>query len=764
MSSHARTTASRPEASSRAWPLVIAALALFAAAVSAQEPPAEPAINTRQDRSPKIRQERNGDLVFRNEHLVALLVRGADGYGPLYIYPATRPTQPYSRPIAVAPALAEVGSAAFRPTDADVVSGGRRVVLRGGPGGAEVELSIDDEPWLAWQVRAQPAAGAGVSRLAPLPLLAGHAGWREALFPGVAFVEGDPTEPRSPQAGRTWTGEPYEITVPLIAISQGGSTVAQMWDPRAAGPLGRPGASVRSPAPDAADTRHRIEVFAPAGDQPVDAAGEAVTLRGRILVLRDEGAPAQAIRQWHRAFIENPGGRDPRVSFPTGFDDARRKARAAYVRGTDSSDPTARGFAALALLMEAGFGENGAVREQADRALARAREAGPLEPLLAYRAGGVLPSLDAEARRARAVVRDQLANGGWPLPSPEATRELGDVTRQLLPLLRYAALTGDSDPIGAATRALELIDPKPYGLDTSAYRIPKAAFGSTAAGSTELSAAAEAVECFLLAYQVTGERSHLDAARYWADSGLAFVYHWGDRQRPALFGAARPFFGREDSAPVTAAQPVGLEFARALLLLDRVRPDDLHERAARAILASALAQQNAEGLVPTGWQVRDGQPVGPPVLPDGIINAMYALWGYWPDVDHVRLRAGADRMFVASGAVISRPWTSSMRVRLDLKWLPGEETFTTITGVTDRPVSVEYNSRELLFTGIPLDRRFLPEVESEAQEGWHYDPERAMLILRLRHTGRQDHLEVRWQDPRKRYPVERVDLRVNRRR
>src|SRR3712207_9301527 len=77
---------------------LIAALSVAARAQTARP-------DTRGDRHPHVRRDREGRFVFRNEHLVAVLDRAGDGFGGLRVYPASRPTQPTSEPVALIPTL-----------------------------------------------------------------------------------------------------------------------------------------------------------------------------------------------------------------------------------------------------------------------------------------------------------------------------------------------------------------------------------------------------------------------------------------------------------------------------------------------------------------------------------------------------------------------------------------------------------------------------------------------------------------------------------
>jgi hypothetical protein len=287
------------------------------------------------------------------------------------------------------------------------------------------------------------------------------------------------------------------------------------------------------------------------------------------------------------------------------------------------------------------------------------------------------------------------------------------------------------------------------------------------AGTADLTVARQLAECFLLAFQMNGERTYLEPARYWANSGLSFVYLWGDVAHPAQRFAtleAVSAGGEPNPSAAVVSQPVGLEFARVLRALARIRTDELYDRVAEGILASAMRQQYATGedagLLPEHWDVAENRAGGAKVNPWPLLKVMYLVDGLDPYVSQARVRVGSDRLFVASGATIESADTTATRLRLKLKWLPGQDSFTTLTGVPALPLRLEYNSESLFSFGIITRRNLLPETTSETAPGWFYDPDTGFLIVRLRHTGDDDHLEVRWPDPRERAAVNRADRAV----
>jgi len=737
---------------------------------------------------PQAVRLRDGNIALRNPLLVAVLVKGEKGYDRLAFYPAPRPGAEELLPVAVASLAQFAGSGdtaatpSFAPSD--VTLRGNSVVLSGSAQAqgttwtTTVTLEIGDDPWLSWQIATRPAAAASVARFTPLALRSSGEGSREALFPGVAYVGALQAAPGGP-----YTPDPRRITVPVMAVSQDEVTTALMWDPRQPwGGTGLPGATFQPSNAAEADSVNRMDLFVPSASGSLSLqAGQELRLSGKVLVLRERANPVAAVRNWTSAY-----GLGGKPVYPRNFDAERRLSRQAFTRrlwvasapgwkySTEAPDAVAYPFGVQALLMDAGRERDRSaaadLRLQAEQVVGALQMQGPLDPTLAYRTGGVPASLEAERDRISEIIREQLPDGSWLFapgasrltrPAADAVVDLRVLAANALPVLRFAARTGDSDAAGAGRRAMDFLMRSLIPGAGVARPVP--------AGTAELTVARQLAECFLLAFQMNGERNYLEPARYWANAGLSFVYLWGDVSHSAQrFGTVSLISEGGDARPVSpvVSQPVGLEFARVLKALSRVRPDDLYDRVAEGILSSAMRQQYAAGedagLLPESWDVVENRAAGAKLNPWPLLKMMYLVDGLDPYVSQARVRVGADRMFVASGATIENADTTATRLRLKLKWLPGQDTFTTVTGVPELPLRLEYNSEALLSFGVVTRRNYLPESASEAAPGWFYDPDTGFLIVRLRHTGDDDHLEVRWPDPRERAPVNRADRGVRR--
>lgn len=742
--------------------------------------PLPAAIRAEGGNRPQAVRLRDGNIALRNPLVVAVLIKGEKGYDTLAFYPAPRPGAEEPLPVAVA-SLAQItagtGDAAapsFAPSDITLRS--NQVLLTGTVQSqgvtwtTTVTLEINDDPWLSWQVATRPSAAATVGRFTPVALRSGGEGSREALFPGVAYVGALQAEPGGP-----YTPDPRRITVPVMSVSQDGMTTAVLWDPRQVwGGSGLPGATFQPSHQAEEGSLNRMELFVPsAGGSLALQAGQELRLTGKVLLLRERANPVAAVRHWIAAY-----GLGGKTEYPRNFEAERRLSRQAFTRrlwvaaesgwkfSADATETQSYPFGVQALLMDAGRERDRTIaaglRQQAELAVGALQTHGPLTPTLAYRTGGVPASLEAERDRILEMAREQLPDGSWLFapgaahgvrPDPDAPVDLRVLAANALPVLRFAARTGDSEAAGAGRRAVDFL---------MHSQIPGAGIARPVPGGTaDLTVAQQLAECFLLAFQMNGERNYLEAARYWANAGLSFVYLWGDVAHPAQR------FATVDSVAegkAMVSQPEGLEFARVLRALARLRTDELYDRVAEGILSSAMRQQYATGedagLLPEHWDVLENRASGGKVNPWPLLKVMYLVDGLDPYVSQARVRVGSDRLFVASGATIEDADTTATRLRLKLKWLPGQDSFTTFTGVPGLPLRLEYNSESLLSFGVVTRRNYLPETTSETVPGWYYDPETGFMIVRLRHTGDDDHLEVRWPDPRERAPVKRTDRAV----
>lgn len=113
---------------------------------------------------------------------------------------------------------------------------------------------------------------------------------------------------------------------------------------------------------------------------------------------------------------------------------------------------------------------------------------------------------------------------------PKGDTTLGTCTfqrKRAIALWRYARLTNNRSVYGRAQKALEYIDRsfrRPEGAQT--WEVPL--------HCPDILAAGYGIQLYLEAFRVTGERRYLDRARYWARTGLPFIYLWEAPDRPTM--------------------------------------------------------------------------------------------------------------------------------------------------------------------------------------------------------------------------------------
>ncbi|WP_337175153.1 hypothetical protein [Paludisphaera sp.] len=240
-------------------------------------------------------------------------------------------------------------------------------------------------------------------------------------------------------------------------------------------------------------------------------------------------------------------------------------------------------------------------------------------------------------------------------------------------MLRKAAYSGDRAAVDEGLRLLAILrdrfrDGVPRGAQT----------WEIALHTPDVLGSAYLVRAFTLGYELTGDASFLEVARYWAWTGVPFVYlvNPTDETGPGAVGpyATIPVLGSTNwVAPNWIGLPVqwcGLVYADALIELDRHDPEGPWSRLADGIAASGILQvypmgHPHQGLLPDSFtlreQVRNPADINPGTLQPGAL----------------RLLAGTDsrpyqfRALRSSGLWVTAP--GSVRVESDA---PGEAVLT----------------------------------------------------------------------------------------
>jgi len=233
-------------------------------------------------------------------------------------------------------------------------------------------------------------------------------------------------------------------------------------------------------------------------------------------------------------------------------------------------------------------------------------------------------------------------------------------------LLEAAAVCGDPELIKEGLRVLR-------ALDKFANTVPRGAqTWEVPLHTPDILAAAHLVRAYNLGYELTGDAHLLEQARYWAWTGVPFVYLIQPTTEPVgLYGTIPVLGATQWVAPNWMGLPVqwcGLVYADALYRLARHDPTGPWKQLADGITASGVQQtwprgSNAErqGLLPDSFALRAQLRNDPAINPGTVQANAITLFNRPPLYDFHAFRAtgllvhapGAIRNAVEEGGRIS---------------------------------------------------------------------------------------------------------------
>lgn len=214
---------------------------------------------------------------------------------------------------------------------------------------------------------------------------------------------------------------------------------------------------------------------------------------------------------------------------------------------------------------------------------------------------------------------------------------LGQAAHPSHVMLRAARLTGDPDLARHALEAMKQME---------RYALPRGAqMWECPLYQPDILASAHAVRAHCEAYRLTGDPEYLDAARYWAWTGLPFLYLWGRESHPTQRYNVIAVIGSTFHTHSWIGLPVvwcGLVYAYALQ--DFAQYDDsLDWRSiAEGITVSAMHQQYTDGPMrgtyPDSWNMVENAPKPADINPENILVNAFRLKGPSPHIRHAWLQ------------------------------------------------------------------------------------------------------------------------------
>jgi hypothetical protein len=195
----------------------------------------------------------------------------------------------------------------------------------------------------------------------------------------------------------------------------------------------------------------------------------------------------------------------------------------------------------------------------------------------------------------------------------------GFTSSAVVSLLEAAAFCGDRELLDAALARLRAMDKFRNGVPRGAqtWECPL--------HTPDILASAHMVRAYTLGYELTGDPGFLEQARYWAWTGVPFVYLVDPTPQPVgLYGTIAVFGATGWHAPVWMGLPVqwcGLVYADALYRLVRHDPKGPWKQLADGITLSGIQQtwpsedRDLQGLLPDSFVLRAQKRNGPAINP-----------------------------------------------------------------------------------------------------------------------------------------------------
>jgi hypothetical protein len=276
--------------------------------------------------------------------------------------------------------------------------------------------------------------------------------------------------------------------------------------------------------------------------------------------------------------------------------------------------------------------------------------------------------------------------GGPDYGKTHTTNEANGLTSSTVAnLLEAAAFAGDRELLDAALARLRAMDKFRQGVPRGAqtWECPL--------HTPDILASAHLVRAYTLGYELTGDRDFLEQARYWAWTGMPFVYLVNPTPEPiGLYSTIAVLGATSWRAPVWLGLPVqwcGLVYADALYRLVRHDPKGPWKQLADGITLSGIQQSwpsedlNQQGLLPDSFVLRAQKRNGPAINP-ATVEACAAQLFNRPAYDFWSFRKSGLR--VHAPGQIKRAKEDAGRVSFEVEsWVKGPY-FALINGLSQK--------------------------------------------------------------------------------
>lgn len=266
--------------------------------------------------------------------------------------------------------------------------------------------------------------------------------------------------------------------------------------------------------------------------------------------------------------------------------------------------------------------------------------------------------------------------------------------RSMVAILEGAAFSGDRQLIDAALTMLDQV------ISVYAGTVPRGAqTWEVPLHTPDILASAHMVRACTLGYVLSGRQEYLQEARYWAWTGVPFVYLSRPAEGPVGTYATIAVLGATNwKAPVWFGRPVqwcGLVYAHALQMLARYDGKDPWEQIADGITATGLqmtwplSDTERQGLLPDYFDLRAQVGLGPAINPGTVQAQLPQL--YDRGTLYTVTRIPMNDWFVHAPCHIGGIHRTGQMVDIEIDGWTTRPYYVLVTGLEKKPTAMSLN-------------------------------------------------------------------------
>jgi len=263
--------------------------------------------------------------------------------------------------------------------------------------------------------------------------------------------------------------------------------------------------------------------------------------------------------------------------------------------------------------------------------------------------------------------------------------------RDMVRILEGAILSADNELID---EALQLLDKQ---TTLYAETVPRGAqTWEVPLHTPDILASAHMVKAYTLGYMISGRQEYLDQARYWAWTGVPFIYLRAPTSgRVGTYSTIAVLGATNWQAPLWLGRPVqwcGLVYCSALHLLSEYDPNGPWKKIAKGITVTGLqmswpqTDKQRQGLLPDFFDLRAQIAAGPAINPGTVQAHLAEAYGKGKIYDVKRL---PDRgWFIHAPCMISNISENKDCVTLSIDGWGSKQYYVLISGIEKEPHEV----------------------------------------------------------------------------